>query len=73
MNNEEVTALRTAFEERHPDAATTVTQVPGGVMVRITGPLRTPDLSGPGCVIDTLLCLGSNSPFLACFMAATLR
>lgn len=55
MNRRQAAALKSVLEAGHPDAATTVTAVPGGAEVTISGPLMTPGLSGPGGTADVVL------------------
>jgi hypothetical protein len=48
VNEEQAAALSGLLESRNPDAGTTVTPQPDGVEITISGPLRSPGVSGPG-------------------------
>jgi hypothetical protein len=69
MNQRQAAALKSVLEAGHPDTATTVTAVPGGAEVTISGPVTSPGLSGPGGSADVVLRLGENSPLLLFLLA----
>ena len=68
MNEEQAAALKSAFEADHPDSGTTVTPEPGGAEITISGPLKSPGLSGPGGSIDVVLRVRDDGPFMTRYL-----
>jgi hypothetical protein len=68
MNEEQAVALKSVIEAGHPDAGTTVTAQPDGVRVTISGPVKSPGLSGPGGSIDVELRLREDGPFMTKYL-----
>ena len=68
MNMEQAAALKSVIEAGHPDAGTTVTAQPDGVRVTISGPVKSPGLSGPGGSIDVELRLREDGPFMTKYL-----
>lgn len=68
MNEEQAAALKSVIEAGHPDAGTTVTAQQDGVRVTISGPVKSPGLSGPGGSIDVELRLREDGPFMTKFL-----
>jgi hypothetical protein len=64
VNEEHAAVLKGLLETRNPDAGTTVTPQPEGVEITISGPLRSPGVSGPGTAMDVELRISLDGPVM---------
>jgi hypothetical protein len=68
MNENQAEALKSVIEAGHPDAGTTVTAQPDGAEITISGPLKSPGLSGPGGSFDVVLRVREDGPFMTKYL-----
>jgi len=68
VNGEQAEALKSVIEAGHPDAGTTVTALPDGAAITISGPLKAPSLSGPGVITDVELRVREDGPFMTRYL-----
>ena len=73
MNKRQAAALKSVIEAGHPDAATTVTAQPDGPAITISGPVKSPGLSGPGCAMDVELRVRQDGPIMTYLLANAIR
>jgi hypothetical protein len=64
VNERQAEALKRLIEAGHPDAATTVKAEPDGAEVTISGPRKSPGVSGSGTAMDVELRLSDDGPLM---------
>lgn len=72
MNEKQAAALKNVMEAAHPDAGITVTAQPDGAEVTISGPLRSPGLSGPVGAMDVELRVRQGGPIMTYLLASAI-